>query len=407
MQAIESMLERVMSRIASGAPAELSEKLTVQEMSTDPREAPEVLAETITTSSKAPEVLPERITRSSEAPEVLPERITRSSEAPEVLPERITRSSEAPEMLPERITTSSKAPEVLPERITGYSKVPMDLSDRTRGSSIARTQAPATAGPSLKASGNVFEPAYLSLLPAMLALPPSKVVSLNISAPHAVTKALGIQPTLAEMKGRISKSLEDVDERLPEHLVTHAHALFHAHSLFLMASRDADALPSLRAEGKKLRTVLLTDADGLIQRGRVDAMRLHGLKNDASYRHLAFDLHILAQLFQGLPDSSGPTTVSAKEIQRAEELAATILNLVGRRKDLRASVEKAADLRNRAFTLFARVYDETRRVVVYLRWHNGDADELVPSLYARRKDRKKTETVDTTPGVPPDPATTQ
>jgi hypothetical protein len=379
MQAIESMLERVMSRIASGAPAELSEKLTVPVMRTDTSEDPEGLAE--------------KSTRSSNALAGLAERSTGSSKAPAVLPEKTTASSNAPAVLPEKTTASSNAPAVLAERITGSSKAP--------------AQTPATAGRSLKSSGDIFDAAYLSLLPAMLALPPSKVVPLNISVPYAVTKALGIQPTLAELKGRISKSLPDVDERLPEHLVTHAHALTHAHTLFVTALQAVDVLPSLRAEGRKLRAVLLTDAQSLIQRGRVDAMKLKGLKNDASYRNLAIDLHILAQLFMGLPASSGPTAVSTKEIQRAEQLAATILELVGRRKDLRASVEKAADLRDRAFTLFARAYDETRRVVVYLRWHEGDADELVPLLYAKRNDRKKKEAVTPTPEVSPDPATTE
>ena len=53
-----------------------------------------------------------------------------------------------------------------------------------------------------------------------------------------------------------------------------------------------------------------------------------------------------------------------------------------------AATAAAALDRQRAFTLFARRYDELRRVVTYLRWHQGDADRIAPSLYRRRHKRR-------------------
>ena len=47
--------------------------------------------------------------------------------------------------------------------------------------------------------------------------------------------------------------------------------------------------------------------------------------------------------------------------------------------------------RTRAFVLFVRCYDEIRRAVSFLRWNEGDADTLVPSLYAGRGGRGKSE----------------
>jgi hypothetical protein len=59
-------------------------------------------------------------------------------------------------------------------------------------------------------------------------------------------------------------------------------------------------------------------------------------------------------------------------------------------------VKAAADLRNRAFTLFTRGYDQMRRAVAFLRWDEGDADKVVPSLYAKhRRSKKKTDTTRT------------
>ena len=41
----------------------------------------------------------------------------------------------------------------------------------------------------------------------------------------------------------------------------------------------------------------------------------------------------------------------------------------------------------RAFTLFSRAYDATRGAVTYLRWNEGDADDIAPSLYKGREGR--------------------
>jgi len=48
-------------------------------------------------------------------------------------------------------------------------------------------------------------------------------------------------------------------------------------------------------------------------------------------------------------------------------------------------VRAAADARNRVFTLLTRRYDQVRRAVVFLRWDEGDADRIVPSLYKKHR----------------------
>ena len=57
---------------------------------------------------------------------------------------------------------------------------------------------------------------------------------------------------------------------------------------------------------------------------------------------------------------------------------------IGRRGWRVAGVSVAAELRVRAFTLFVHAYSNARRAVTYLRWHEGDADSIAPSLYAGR-----------------------
>ena len=60
----------------------------------------------------------------------------------------------------------------------------------------------------------------------------------------------------------------------------------------------------------------------------------------------------------------------------------------------------AGDIRQRLFTLFVNAYDQARRAVGYLRWNEGDADQIAPSLYAGRSNgRRKADQPD-----PPTPA---
>jgi hypothetical protein len=46
-------------------------------------------------------------------------------------------------------------------------------------------------------------------------------------------------------------------------------------------------------------------------------------------------------------------------------------------------------MRARAYTLFTRAYDDARRAIIFLRWHEGDADSIAPALHPGRSASKK------------------
>jgi hypothetical protein len=242
----------------------------------------------------------------------------------------------------------------------------------------------------------LFEEAFEELLPAMKALRAGEVTPVNLSIPGAVTTALGVRHSLLALKDRIADALPGTERDLPEKLVDFALALSHAHTLYLVATRANDPVPSLSEEGMKLRSLLFSDARALVHRGFVDGQALRGYKGSVGYRNLAFDLQMLAQLFRSCPESvRDRSAVRAVELQRADELAAGILAGLRRRTAPDPAVEAAADVRNRAFTLFTRRYDELRRAGVFLRWNEGDADQLVPSLYTKHHRSKKKNATET------------
>jgi hypothetical protein len=63
--------------------------------------------------------------------------------------------------------------------------------------------------------------------------------------------------------------------------------------------------------------------------------------------------------------------------------------LIGVRERAPGRITEAADLRNRAFTLFLRTYNQARRAVQYLRFDVEDADDITPVLYPGKRRRKR------------------
>jgi hypothetical protein len=61
---------------------------------------------------------------------------------------------------------------------------------------------------------------------------------------------------------------------------------------------------------------------------------------------------------------------------------------LGRRGTTPPARMAAAEVRTRAFTVLMNAYDETRRAVTYLRWHEGDADHMVPPVLRGHRSRR-------------------
>jgi hypothetical protein len=375
----------------SGAPAELPD------MVADRFEARTEIQRTPSGSKKATAPVPTILAASRKAggsdTTILAASRRAAGSDPTILTKLRKASASTPPTLSNQKIDAAVSSTILPHQKDESAVAPTVVANPKKASAVISM----IAGRSPNASVDAFEQAYHSLLPELRALRRSEVKPVNIGIPGAVTKALQIQPTLAGLRDRIAEVSPEVDPRLPDRLVTHALALSHAHALFLTASHGVDALPSLSTEGRQLRAVLLADAQRLIRRGLIETEAIRRLRADNGYHTLAFDLQILAELLRTGPASStGIAFASAAELQRAQELAVTILTLLGRRKRLRAGVEAAADLRRRAFTLFARVYDETRRVVLFLCRQEGDADQLVPSLHAKHNTPNKRQPTNTT-----------
>jgi len=266
---------------------------------------------------------------------------------------------------------------------------------------------------SLEANPNIegetlFEASYQRLLPEFQALPPDKTLRLNLEVTPAVSKVLGVIAGLRNYRDEISRRLIDFDLVRFDKVEDYAKALGHANTVCVTAVRREDGLRALYDEGLRLRETLHSDVRALIARGLLDAGTIKNLSGPNGHKNVAVDLQILAQVAKdNFSEIEGNCAIQRSEIEHAQKLASRILRVVGGRAQNPARAAEAVDMRNRVFTLLLRAYEDARRAIIYLRWDDGDADTIAPSLYKGRNGGRKKAIVaePVAPNAAPDNAT--
>lgn len=223
----------------------------------------------------------------------------------------------------------------------------------------------------------------------MSALAPSDFATINVDIPQAVAVVLGVLPHLAELRPRLIKALPEHPIAAFDKLETYTLAAYHAHIVWLPPETTENRVAALLEEATPLRELLLGDAEALGRRKLLDGKVVAEIRAGQGNIDKANDLVALSALFTTRwDDIEHKTAASLEEVRRAGELGPLLLAALGvRDHGVPLEPDAAADQRRRAFTLFFRAYDEIRRAVSYLRWHEGDADQIAPSLYKGRGGR--------------------
>jgi hypothetical protein len=231
----------------------------------------------------------------------------------------------------------------------------------------------------------LFEASYQKVLPEMQSLSTDELTSVNLDVSAAIATVLGAVRELSKHRAAIEKELPAFNLARLERLEDYAKALSHAQTVYMTAIAPPDELRENYEEGVRLRDVLHSDVAALIRRGLVESKALKEYRGTAGHKNVAIELQILSQVLkENWKTIEGKCAVSLGEIDQALKIAARLLRGVGERELGPAAAAEANDLRTRAFTLLFRAYDDARRAMIFLRWHDEDADEIAPSLYASR-----------------------
>lgn len=232
--------------------------------------------------------------------------------------------------------------------------------------------------------------AFASVRAEIEAVPTDALVRINVDIPRAarcgLVAAEHVEPLLPDLA-----ALYRFDIRPVRMLGTYSLALLHANDLTSEAGSELPPLAVLVTEATPLREGLLRTADLLAHYGIVSSERVATIRSGGGYAGLADELLALGRLFVELwPRVRDKVIATREEVDRAVVLSAQLQRALALHQAEQNPLTRHTSRRHvraQAFTLFYRAYEEARRGVMFLRWYQGDAQGIVPSLYPRRPRR--------------------
>ncbi len=271
------------------------------------------------------------------------------------------------------------------------------------------TQAPGSTNPTPNPGDVVpalrFREALAAVRPELDSVEVSDFATMNFDLPSAVVTVLGCMPRLRELQGQVEQ-LAFFDGARFARLETYALAASQAHTEYQMASRPLGPIAELTAELAVKRDLFTTDIQALAKRNFLDGSKLAELRGTTGSKNIAYDVMSLVAILRANWATVGSkTAVSVPELDDAERKANNLATAVGLKEYGESKKGDAYNTHMQAFTLFVRAYDQAQRAVTYLRWDQGDAERVAPTLYGsrNRKSGKKDDVDATQPGPAPLP----
>ncbi|AUX42903.1 hypothetical protein SOCE26_043410 [Sorangium cellulosum] len=250
----------------------------------------------------------------------------------------------------------------------------------------------AAPAPLLPSSPAAALAAYGRVEPKLLELGPEDLVTVYVEVPRAVSSVLAALPHLREMREEIVRDLPNHPIEMLDELEDYVLAAWYADLLYSTPASELDT-KKLTEEASTLREGLLVAAEALAYRNLLDKQRVADIRKGRGHSDLAGDLVALAELFRGSWDKvRAKTAVEDAELERAADLGVRLLAALaakpGKGSAAAPKITDASDRRARAISLVAKAYEECRRAVAYLRWHDGGDGELAPSLLQKPRGRR-------------------
>lgn len=210
------------------------------------------------------------------------------------------------------------------------------------------------------------------------------LLPVNLDIPSTFITVMAAVPRINAMRAAFVEHTPTLDIAAIDQLETYARALGEANGIFLATSKASD-LTALFDRGVELRALLVSDAQALAHRGIIDKRLLSGLRGAVGYMNVSTDLNTLFQLFRSRESAiAGKSAMTLAELAEAHSVFEKMSAALAQRRVRSESAAVAADTRQRAFTLLVTTYAQVRRAVAFIRWAEGDVDEIAPSLWAGR-----------------------
>lgn len=231
------------------------------------------------------------------------------------------------------------------------------------------------------------EAALRAVQPEMAALEDGDLLPINLDVVWAVSTVLGRLPILRPMLPEITEHLPKFDVDSFDKLEQYALALNQANAIHRGTLAQRSSIAELGAEVTETRDRLFDDAKSLANYGLMNGERLKECKKAPGYRAAVTDVFTLVTLFKEYWSKiEGRTPTTEESLQKAGSRALELLGAVGEKELTQTTPAEAQLMRQRAYTLFFKAYEDTREVVRFLRRKESEAvkDSIVPSLFGNR-----------------------
>jgi hypothetical protein len=262
---------------------------------------------------------------------------------------------------------------------------------------------PIEPSPGAVSEAEAYLSAFLRVQPELLALPPARLLPVNLNVLDAITTSTGAWRKIQALRPRLA-TLPELDLVRIDKLLDYTHALMHLHIACRARARYRSPVTALAEKARVRFDQLFTDALALAKRGLMDPRRVAQVRSPSRSSHLRLgnDLYAVVLLLrQSWPAIAGKTPITEAELNEGAVLAVRLVDAIADDRHRRRHKPRPVDfdLRQRCFSLFLPAYEEARRAALYLCWYQADADLVVPSLWARRRKKKRHKTDVAEPGV--------
>lgn len=226
--------------------------------------------------------------------------------------------------------------------------------------------------------------ALARLKPELLELPIYKLRPINLDIPTLVIAVTSAIPSVLALRPTIAAALGDAQARYADQLPLCTQATAQAHADYLIALQPTNVQAQSNAL-VEIREIFAADAQMLVRRKLLAAGELAELRGNVGFANQIYDVFQLVSLYRKhWAEIEGRTGVELVELDHAEVLAQRFTELLAARDKSSSAAGEFGDLRVRAYSHLLWVHDEVRRALSYLRWHDGDVDTILPSLWAGR-----------------------
>lgn len=225
--------------------------------------------------------------------------------------------------------------------------------------------------------------AFDRLRPKYAAIPAADLLPVNARVTTVVAIMAAAARRMAGLRDELGR-VAGFDPSLLDELPLCADGLDYVEGEYRAEQQPAE-LAELAQEARQTREMFVRDLRNLVAHGRVGGSILDEYTGAPGFKNLIDDVRLLARVYRNhWPDLTGKTCRTLDQLDRAEAVIRRMAHRVGDRELGEAAPSPWADLRARAFTYAVHRYDEARRGIAFVRWAEGDADKIAPSLWSKR-----------------------